>query len=99
MTLGPMDGVEFYPLNFSERPEDHRRLDVILHKLSEDIMFRWGGGVVEKNVGGVLRIQLCLNRYFVTCCLALPYEVCERRVPAVGRISSCAGATQAPSDQ
>ncbi|CAM9452913.1 unnamed protein product [Ectocarpus sp. 4 AP-2014] len=40
MTVGPMDGVEFYPLNFSERPEEHRRLDVILHKLSEDIMFR-----------------------------------------------------------
>ncbi|CAM9823048.1 unnamed protein product [Pylaiella littoralis] len=36
----PIDGVEFHPLDFSQRPDQHRRVDVILHKLSEDIMFR-----------------------------------------------------------
>ena len=38
--VGPANGVEFYPLGFSQPPGEHRRLDVILHKLSEDIMFR-----------------------------------------------------------
>lgn len=41
MSEGPIDGVEFLPLDFSQRPDEHRHLDVILHKLSEDIMFRW----------------------------------------------------------
>eukprot|EP00903_Cladosiphon_okamuranus_P011547 g10870.t2 len=40
MAEGPVDGVEFVPLDFSVRPNQHRHLDVILHKLSEDIMFR-----------------------------------------------------------
>lgn len=58
MTVGPMDGLEFHPLNFSERPEEHRRLDVILHKLSEDIMFRWEvGGVVKKNWEDILLVS------------------------------------------
>lgn len=34
--------VEFLPLDFSLRPDDHPHVDVILHKLSDDIMFRWG---------------------------------------------------------
>ena len=41
MSEGPVDGVEFLPLDFSQRPSEHRHLDVILHKLSEDIMYRW----------------------------------------------------------
>jgi len=38
---GPIDGVEFVPLDFSQRPNQHRHLDVILHKLSEDVKCRW----------------------------------------------------------
>lgn len=41
MTAEPCDGVEFHPLDFSRPPDEQRPpLDVILHKLSEDIMFR-----------------------------------------------------------
>ena len=36
------DGVEFLPLDFSRHPDEHPHVDIILHKLSEDIMFRWG---------------------------------------------------------
>lgn len=41
MSEGPVDGVEFLPLDFSQSPTEHRHLDVILHKLSEDIMHRY----------------------------------------------------------
>ncbi|CAM9652506.1 unnamed protein product, partial [Ascophyllum nodosum] len=40
VSVGPRDGVEFCQLDFSRRPDEHRPLDVILHKLSDDIMFR-----------------------------------------------------------
>lgn len=35
-------GVEFLKLDFSTPPDEHPHVDVILHKLSDDIMFRWG---------------------------------------------------------
>lgn len=38
--VGPVDGVEFLPLDFSQNPDEYRHVDIILHKLSEDIMFR-----------------------------------------------------------
>ena len=41
VSVGPRDGVEFCQLDFSRRPDEHRPLDVILHKLSDDIMFRF----------------------------------------------------------
>lgn len=41
MSGGTVDGVAFLPLDFSQRPSEHQHVDVILHKLSEDIMFRW----------------------------------------------------------
>lgn len=34
------DGVEFIPLDFSRHPDEHPHVDIILHKLSDDIMFR-----------------------------------------------------------
>lgn len=40
MAVGPGEGLEFIKLDFSCPPEKHRRLDVVLHKLSDDIMFR-----------------------------------------------------------
>lgn len=39
---GVDDGVDFLPLDFSVHPDDHPHVDIILHKLSDDIMFRWG---------------------------------------------------------
>ncbi|CBN77609.1 conserved unknown protein [Ectocarpus siliculosus] len=78
MMVGPMDGLEFHPLNFSERPEEHRRLDVILHKLSEDIMFRdvqpegdarlsWIEAYLDRNpktaiLDPIDRVSNCINR-------------------------------------
>lgn len=47
VNAGPVDGVEFHPLDFSLRPNQHKRVDVILHKLSEDIMFRCEMGEVK----------------------------------------------------
>lgn len=45
MGTGPSDAVEFLPIDFSIPPEEHddkhgRGMDVILHKLSDDIMIR-----------------------------------------------------------
>lgn len=40
VAITPCDGVEFCQLDFSKPPEQHRRMDVILHKLSDDIMSR-----------------------------------------------------------
>lgn len=45
VAVGPCDGVEFRALDFLDPPREYyervgRRLDVILHKLSDDIMFR-----------------------------------------------------------
>ncbi|CAM9580649.1 unnamed protein product [Ectocarpus fasciculatus] len=78
VTRGPMDGVEFHPLDFSQRPEEHRRLDVILHKLSEDIMFRdvqpegaarlsWIEAYLDRNpktaiLDPIDRVSNCINR-------------------------------------
>lgn len=48
---GGDDGVEFLPLEFSLHPDEHPHVDVILHKLSDDIMFRWGRSGAARRQG------------------------------------------------